>query len=112
MLTSALTEDRIRDMAEIVRDAAVRQPHQLVAHLVVTRGPDAAALLAGELKDWPEESRTAGIAANGPAEVAAAIDRVAALGATTVLVHSVGAEPDPAGYATWVGAEVAPLVSA
>lgn len=27
-------------------------------------------------------------------------------------VHSVGAEPDPAGYATWVGDEVVPLVSA
>lgn len=112
MLTSALTEDRIRDMVEIIQAAVVRRPHQIVAHLVVTRGPDAAALLAAELQDWPEDSRTAGIAATGPAEVAAAIDRVAALGATTVLVHSVGAEPDPAGYTTWVGDEVVPLVSA
>lgn len=112
MLTSALTEDRIREMCDIIHGAAVRTPHQIVAHLVVTRGPDAAALLAGELQDWPEASRTAGIAATGPAEVAAAIDRVAGFGATTVLVHSVGAEPDPAGYATWVGREVAPLVSA
>lgn len=111
MLTSALTDDRIRDMCEIIRSSA-RQPHQIVAHLMVTRGPDAPALLADEIKDWPEESRTAGIAAAGPAEVAAAIDRVAALGATTVLVHSVGAEPDPAGYANWIGDEVAPLVSA
>lgn len=112
MLTSALTEDRIRDMCEIIRGAVVRTPHQIVAHLVVTRGPDAAALLAAELADWPEDSRSAGIAATAPEEVAAAIDRIAALGATTVLVHSVGAEPDPAGYATWIGREVAPLVSA
>lgn len=110
MLTSALTEDRIRDMCAIITEAAT-QPHQIVAHLMVTRGPDAAALLVGELADWPEPSRTAGIAAADAAEVAAAIDRVAALGATTVLVHSVGAEPDPAGYATWIGDEVVPLVS-
>lgn len=112
MLTSALTEERIREMCEIVQTAAVRRPHPIVAHLVVTRGPDAAALLATELQGWPEDSRTAGIAASGPAEVAEAIDRIAALGATTVLVHSVAAEPDPAGFATWVGAEVAPLVTA
>ncbi len=117
MLTSALTEDRIREMCEIIQASVVTrvhqtQPHQIVAHLVVTRGPDAATLLANELEDWPEESRSAGIAATGPAEVAAAIDRIASLGATTVLVHSVGAEPDPAGYASWIGDEVAPLVSA
>ncbi|MEO5919890.1 MAG: LLM class flavin-dependent oxidoreductase [Pseudolysinimonas sp.] len=111
MLTSALSEDRIRESCELVL-AAADGPHQIVAHLMVTHGPDAAALLEHEMEDWPTASRGVGIAAADPGEVAAAIDRLAGFGVTTVLVHSVGAEPDPAGFATWVGDEVSPLVSA
>jgi 5,10-methylenetetrahydromethanopterin reductase len=113
MLTSAISEERIRESCEIVHAATAGRPHEIVAHLMVFRGEDAAARLAAHLEGWPPGAT--GIVADGPdgaATVAAAVDRVAKLGLTTVLVHSIDEEPDPVAFVEWVGREVAPLVSA
>lgn len=112
VFTSALTEEQIEASIDAVRGANDDPAHQIVAHLMVTRGPDAAALLASEIAEWPSVEADAGIAASAPADVASAIDRVGAAGATTVLVHGVGADPDPVGLVRWLGREVAPLVGA
>jgi alkanesulfonate monooxygenase SsuD/methylene tetrahydromethanopterin reductase-like flavin-dependent oxidoreductase (luciferase family) len=111
VLTSALTEEQILGSIATIREANGGAAHEIVAHLMITRGPGAADLLAEELRGWPTADSSAGIAAREPAEVAAAIDRLAAAGATTVLLHGVGAEPDPIGLVEWIGHDVAPLVS-
>jgi alkanesulfonate monooxygenase SsuD/methylene tetrahydromethanopterin reductase-like flavin-dependent oxidoreductase (luciferase family) len=87
MLTSMLSEERIREACEIVHGVTAGRPHEIVGHLMVARSDDASA-------------------------VAATVDRVAALGMTTVLVHSVDEDPDPVAFVEWVGHEVAPRVSA
>jgi alkanesulfonate monooxygenase SsuD/methylene tetrahydromethanopterin reductase-like flavin-dependent oxidoreductase (luciferase family) len=112
VLTSALTEQQIIASIAAIREANRGAPHEVIAHLMITRGPGAADLLAAELAGWPSAQASAGIAAREPGEVAAAIDRLAAAGATTVLLHGVGAEPDPIGLVEWIGRDVAPLVSA
>ena len=117
VLTSALTEEQILASIATVREASGGDEtegaaHEIVAHLMITRGPDADGLLAAELSEWPNAKKSAGIAAREPAEVASAIDRLAAAGATTVLLHGVGAEPDPLGLVSWIGREVGPLVAA
>jgi alkanesulfonate monooxygenase SsuD/methylene tetrahydromethanopterin reductase-like flavin-dependent oxidoreductase (luciferase family) len=111
MLTSALVEHAIADSAATVTAATGGRQHEIIAHLMVTRGPDARAMLDTELQDWGRSSPDAGIAATGPEVVAAAIDRLAGFGVTTVVVHGVTAEPDPVGFTSWIGREVAPLVS-
>lgn len=110
MFTSALAEQAIADSAALVTAATAGRPHEIVAHLMVTRGPDARALLDTELRDWGRSSPDVGIAASEPAEVAQAIDRLAEMGVTSVVVNGVTAEPDPVAFTTWIGREVAPLV--
>jgi len=112
MFTSALVESDIAANAALIAAATAGRPHELIAHLMVTRGSSARAMLDAELREWGRNSPDAGIAASGPEVVAAAIDRLADLGITTVVVHAVTAEPDPAAFITWIGREVAPLVSA
>jgi 5,10-methylenetetrahydromethanopterin reductase len=137
MLTSALSEDRIRNMCDIVHAtladradgaradgaradgeradgerATGDRPHEIVGHLMVTHGAGAAERMAANLAPWPTGST--GIVAEGSDAadvVAAAVDRVAALGMTTVLVHSIDDDPDPVAFTEWVGREVAPRVS-
>ncbi len=68
--------------------------------------------MTDHLAAWPAGST--GIAAegsDGATIVAAAIERVSALGMTTVLVHSVDDEPDPGGFVEWLGRDVVPLVT-
>lgn len=85
MLTSAISEERIRDSIAIVRATTADSAHEVVGHLMVSRD------------DTPEV-------------VAATVERVAAMGMTTVLVHSTEDETDPVGFVEWVGHEVAPRV--
>ena len=87
MLTSGLPEERIRESIHLVTANTGGRPHEIVGHLTAGRADD-------------------------PATVAAAIGRVAAMGMTTVLVHSTDDEPDPAGFVSWLGAEVRPRVAA
>ena len=110
MFTSALVEQQIADNAALILAATGGRAHQIIAHLMVTRGGDARAMLDAELAEWGRPSPDSGIAASEPQDVADAIDRLAALGVTTVVVHGVTAEPDPVGLTTWIGREVAPLV--
>jgi alkanesulfonate monooxygenase SsuD/methylene tetrahydromethanopterin reductase-like flavin-dependent oxidoreductase (luciferase family) len=117
VLTSALTEEQMLASIATIREASGGRgtdgaKHEIVAHLMITRGADAVELLAGELREWPTAKKSAGIAAREPGDVATAIDRLATAGATTVLLHGVGLEPDPIGLVDWIGREVAPLVSA
>lgn len=109
MFTSALSESTIADNIALVRSVTGAQPHEIIAHRLVTRGPDAERLLADDLVSWPAGS--AGLAADGPEQVAESIDRLAELGVTTVVVHPAAADPDPVAFARWLGSDVVPLVS-
>ncbi|CAN5147068.1 LLM class flavin-dependent oxidoreductase [soil metagenome] len=112
MLTSALSDERIRESCDIVRATIGDTTHEIVGHLMVFRGAGAEARLTEHLATWPTGST--GIAAEGAegaATVAAAIDRVAGFGMTTVLVHSIDEEPDPVGFVEWLGHDVMPLVA-
>lgn len=112
MLTSAISEERIRQSIATVRATSGDRPHEIVGHLMVFRGDGAAARAEQHLRGWPEGAT--GVVVEGAdqaAQVAAAVDRVAALGMSTVLVHSVDEEPDPVGFVEWVGREVKPLVT-
>ncbi len=111
MLTSILSEAAMGAAITSVRAAGAAAGHRFVVHLLATRGADASDVLDRELARWPSRDEPVGVA-GGAAEVAAAIDRLGSLGATTVLVHSVASEADPAGFARWVADEVKPLVSA
>jgi alkanesulfonate monooxygenase SsuD/methylene tetrahydromethanopterin reductase-like flavin-dependent oxidoreductase (luciferase family) len=115
MLTSALSEERIRDAGERVRAATCDRPHEIVGHLMVFRGRGAGERMRTQLSGWPEGATGVVVDSDDPAvqadEVAAAVDRVAGLGLSTVLVHSTDQEPDPVGFTTWVGREVAPRVT-
>ena len=75
VLTSALTEEQIRRSIATVRDANGRRPHEIVAHLVVTRGPDAEDLLAAELSEWPAAKSPRGSPHESPGMSRPAIDR-------------------------------------
>jgi alkanesulfonate monooxygenase SsuD/methylene tetrahydromethanopterin reductase-like flavin-dependent oxidoreductase (luciferase family) len=112
VFTSALLERTILDSIDVVTGVTGGRPHEIVAHLMVTHGPDARARLDTELQDWGRSSPDAGIAASSPHDVSTAIDRLAEAGVTTVVVHGVSAEPDPVAFTSWIATEVAPLVSA
>lgn len=109
MLTSAISEDRIRQSIDIVRANTGDRPHEIVGHLMVFRGEDAAARAAEHLRMWPDGATA--VVAEDAATVVAAVERVAAMGMTTVLVHSTDQEPDPVGFVEWVGTEIAPKVA-
>jgi alkanesulfonate monooxygenase SsuD/methylene tetrahydromethanopterin reductase-like flavin-dependent oxidoreductase (luciferase family) len=114
MLTSALSEERVRDAAEVVHRVTDGRPHELVGHLMVFRGDGAHERMAQQLRSWPDGA-TAVVAESADtaaqaAQVASAVDRLVELGLTRVLVHSTDEEQDPVGFVTWVGDEVAPRV--
>jgi 5,10-methylenetetrahydromethanopterin reductase len=113
MLTSALSEERIAGMIGTILATTGARPHEIVGHLMVFRGRGAADRMTEHLQMWPPAST--GVVADGadPARtVAEAVERVAAIGMTTVLVHSVDEETDPVAFVEWVGSAVAPLVGA
>ena len=113
MLTSALSDERIAAMIATIRATTGERPHEIVGHLMVFRGPGAAERMTEHLRMWPPGS--AALVADGAdaaRAVADAVERVSALGLTTVLVHSVDEETDPVGFVEWVGREVVPLVGA
>jgi alkanesulfonate monooxygenase SsuD/methylene tetrahydromethanopterin reductase-like flavin-dependent oxidoreductase (luciferase family) len=90
MLTSAISEDRIRDSIATVRETTDDPAHEVVGHLV----------FRGAFAEGDSAAET----------MASAVERVAAMGMTTVLVHSTDDESDPVGFVEWVGREVAPRV--
>jgi alkanesulfonate monooxygenase SsuD/methylene tetrahydromethanopterin reductase-like flavin-dependent oxidoreductase (luciferase family) len=111
MLTSAISEERIRDSIDTVRAVTGGRAHEVIAQLMVFRGPNAQERMTAHLSGWSAGST--GVVAEGEdaAEVVAGlVDRVGAMGATTVLVHSTDDETDPLGFVEWVGYEVAPRV--
>lgn len=109
MLTSAISEERIAESIATIRAANPDPAHEIVGHLMVFRGEGAAARAEEHLRMWPAGA-TAVIAEDDRTVIDAA-DRVAALGMTTILIHSVDEETDPVGFVEWVGTAIAPEVA-
>jgi hypothetical protein len=114
MLTSALSELRVREAADIVNRVIGGRRHELVGHLMVFRGDGARERMAKQLAGWPDGATA--VVAESPdpaaqgAQVAEAVDRLVGIGLTRVLVHSTDEEADPVGFVDWVGTAVAPRV--
>lgn len=93
--------------------AGITGPARLIANLLTTTGPDAAARLAaaqqansGSSPHLPE----AGIAGDAPA-IADAVRRWWDAGADTVILEPADTDPDPVGFIRFVGEQVRPLLA-
>lgn len=110
LLTNALTEQEVADIAALVRRTVSEQPRALVATLIAATGPDAERRLQAEVPLWGG-APDAGIGVAGDATaVAAAVRRMADAGATSVCLQHTTDEPDLAGFVRFVGREVKPLL--
>ena len=79
----------------------------VVTHLLVATGPGAERRLAEELGRWDRTDGAPGRGVAGDATaVADAVRRLAALGATTVVVQPTEDEPDLEGLVRFVGQDV------
>ena len=110
LLTNALTEAEIADIAGVVAGVVGDRPHALVATLIAATGPDARPRLRQELPKWGADADAAVGAAGNAAAVAAAVRGMAAAGATSVCLQPTEDEPDLLGFVRFVGEEVRPLL--
>ena len=108
LLAGALTEAEIDDACRRVR--AVRGPgHPVVATHLVSTGPGAHERLAAEVPRWGKEPDGVGVAGDADT-VAASIRRLAASGATSVVVQPTQDEPDLDALITFLGEQVRPAL--
>ena len=110
LLTNALTEQEVADIAALVRQTVGDQPRALVATLITATEADAERRLQEEVPRWGG-APDAGIGVAGDAAtVAAAVRRMAAAGATSVCLQHTVDEPDLPGFVRFLGQEVKPLL--
>lgn len=111
LLTNALSLDEVAAAGRALHDQA-GPGAALVATQIVATGSGAADRLARELPLWgAEPGRPVGTAGDADA-VAAAVRRLAEVGATSVCVQPTADEPDLAGFVRFLGEEVRPRLGA
>lgn len=117
LLTNALTEDGIRAIAEAVRSvkATAGRPDadhpEIVSCQIVATGPDAQRRVDAELPLWgARPGRGIGVAGDA-ADIAASVDRHAALGVTAYGIQPTTDEADLEGLINFLGHEVKPLLT-
>jgi alkanesulfonate monooxygenase SsuD/methylene tetrahydromethanopterin reductase-like flavin-dependent oxidoreductase (luciferase family) len=115
ILAGGASPEVVQEAAEVVRagrEAAGRGgEHPLVASILVATGPGAERRLAEDARRMGWDPAAEAHVAGDAAAVAAAVDRWAAAGATTVVLQPTADEPDPVAFVRWVAEEVRPLVS-
>lgn len=117
LLTNALTEAEIRAIAEVVRSvkAAAGRPDadrpEIVSCQIAAIGPDAQRRLDGELPLWGARPGSGIGVAGDAADIAASVDRHAALGVTAYGVQPTADEADLEGLINFLGREVKPLLT-
>lgn len=108
VLTAATTPDGLRRARQLIdegRAAAGRtEHHPVVVYLLTATGDGAAQRIAADA-----EAAEAGVAGDAE-QVAAAVHRLAAAGADTVVLQPTADEPDPEGFVRFAAQEVAPLL--
>lgn len=102
---------RARRLAEEGRAAAGRVgPHRIVVYLHAAFGPDAAAYLESQRRQWGYDSMES-IAVSGDAHaVAEGVRRWAEAGADSVVLQPPGEDPEPERFVRFVAEQVRPLV--
>jgi len=117
LLTNALTEDEIAAIAAAVRSAKAEAGRpdadhpEIVCCQIVSTGPEAQRRLDAELPLWgAEPGRGIGVAGSA-ADIAASVDRHAALGVTAYGVQPTADEPDLEGLIDLLGNQVKPLLA-
>ena len=114
VLVAGTTLDGVRRARALIdegrAEAGRTDPHRVVAYLHAATGPDAADRLRAELAANGDEFGAVPAAAGKADEVAAAVRRLAEAGADTVVLQPTADEPDPEGFVTFAGTEVAPLL--
>ncbi|MGN6609074.1 MAG: LLM class flavin-dependent oxidoreductase [Jatrophihabitans sp.] len=113
LLGTTMTDDEIRDAVALIEQHVTRRPHTVWVQLIAATGPGAADRLAHELTtEWNRPTdRGIGVAGDA-ATIAAAVDRLAGLGVTSVAIEPTADEPDLLGFVRFLGEEVRPLLSA
>jgi alkanesulfonate monooxygenase SsuD/methylene tetrahydromethanopterin reductase-like flavin-dependent oxidoreductase (luciferase family) len=111
ILTGGTTPDQVRAARHIVDDAAdaAGRPTRpvLVTFLMAATGPGAEDRLAGELTRWEHLDPTGDIAVAGDVdEIAAAVGRLVAAGADSVILQPTLDEPDVEGFMAFTAQEL------
>ena len=81
-------------------------PHRVTVYLIAATGPTATARLADDLARWELDPGADLAVAGSAADIAAAVRRWADAGADAVVLQPTPDDPDPAGFARFVGADV------
>jgi alkanesulfonate monooxygenase SsuD/methylene tetrahydromethanopterin reductase-like flavin-dependent oxidoreductase (luciferase family) len=90
--------------------AGARDDHHVVAYVMAAHGAEGQGRLDAEYDDWKiDASLDVGVAGDAAA-IAAAVDRWAAAGASSVVLQPTGDEPDLDDFMRFAGQDVGPLI--
>jgi len=84
--------------------------HEIVYTLIAATGEGAESRVATESRNWRETPAEGVGAAGDAAIIAAAVQRLAAIGATTIVIQPTEDEPDLPGFIRFLGEQVRPLL--
>ncbi|HSU36864.1 MAG TPA: LLM class flavin-dependent oxidoreductase [Propionibacteriaceae bacterium] len=110
VLAGALTEEEIRSACALISEHRTTDRHPVVATVIAATGPDAEARLVAERPRWFRPADAPIGVAGDAATIAAAIQRLASFGATSVCIQVTEDEPDLEGFVHFLGSEVKPLL--
>lgn len=115
VLTSGTTPDAVRAAVENIRQGQARRvtpvPHSVIAYVQCTAGADAKTLALQEITRWGFDTEADNAVYGTPAEIADGARRWIDAGADTIVLQP-SADTDFAEFATIVGTEVQPLLTA
>ena len=111
MLANVLTVEEVQQ-ARGVLEAAGGRARALVATLIAATGADGERRVAEEIPRWGRSPEPGMGGSGDAAAIAAEVQRLAAAGATSVVIQPTQDEPDLLGFVQFLGTEVRPLLQA
>ena len=109
LLTNALTDDEVAAVAAVIAEHR-GMGHPLVATQIAATGPQAQERVDTEVPMWGKPAGAGVGVAGDAATIAASVQRLADLGATSVVIQPCADELDLEGFIAFLGAEVRPLL--
>ncbi len=110
LLSAAPSTEQITDLVAIVRENTDDPNHAVVATQIGATGDGAAERVGREVPKWGKTPAEGIGVAGDAATFAADVERLAALGVTTVIIQPTEDEPDLLGLIRFLGQEVRPLL--